>query len=75
MKITLFTANRFRHNYLINLLSDICSDLFVVQECGTIFPGEVPGYYPPTKIMQKYFHKVNEAQKKVFWKLLCKFEK
>ena len=66
MKITLFTANRFRHNHLINLLSGICDDLFVIQECGTIFPGEVPGYYPATEIMQKYFHNVNEAQKKYF---------
>ncbi len=66
MKITLFTANRFRHNYLINLLSGICSKLFVVQECGTIFPGEVPGYYPTTQIMSKYFKEVNAAQKKFF---------
>ena len=66
MKITLFTANRFRHNYLINILSSICTKLFVVQECGTIFPGEVPGYYPNSEVMQKYFGNVNKAQLKYF---------
>ena len=32
MKITLFASNQVRHNYLINLLSNIGSKLFVVQE-------------------------------------------
>ena len=39
MKITLFTTNNNRHNYLINLLSKISDELFVLQECGIIFPG------------------------------------
>ena len=39
MKITLFTSNKNRHNYLINLLSEVSDELFVIQECGTIFPG------------------------------------
>ena len=46
MKITLFTSNQSRHNYLINKLSKISSELFVVQENDTLFPGEVPGHYP-----------------------------
>tara|TARA_B100002051_G_C16632893_1_gene584262 strand:- start:2 stop:796 length:795 start_codon:yes stop_codon:yes gene_type:complete len=66
MRITLFTSNDIRHNYLINLLSEICNDLFVVQECGTIFPGTIPGHYPPSKIIEKYFRKVNDAQKELF---------
>ena len=32
MKITLFTSNNLRHNYLINLLSNCCERLFVIQE-------------------------------------------
>ena len=32
MKITLFTANQVRHNYLANLFSNIATELNVVQE-------------------------------------------
>jgi hypothetical protein len=66
MKITLFTSNKNRHNYLINLLSTISDELFVVQECGTIFPGIIPGHYPTSPIMKKYFENVNIAQSKLF---------
>jgi folate-dependent phosphoribosylglycinamide formyltransferase PurN len=66
MKITLFTSNNKRHNYFINLLSKVSKELFVVQECSTIFPGIMPGNYPNSKIMVKYFKKVNDAQLKLF---------
>ena len=66
MKITLFTSNKSRHNYLINLLSTISNELFVVQECGTIFPGIIPGNYPVSTTMKKYFENVNDAQYKLF---------
>ena len=54
MKITLFTSNKNRHNYLINLLSTIADELFVIQECDTIFTGIIPGHYKATPIMKKY---------------------
>ena len=66
MKITLFTTNKNRHNYLINLLSKISDELFVVQECGTIFSGIVPGHYPASETMKEYFEQVNDAQSKLF---------
>ena len=66
MKITLFTSNKNRHNYLINLLSKISDEIFVVQECGTIFPGIMPGHYKTSKIMGEYFEKVKDAQSKLF---------
>ena len=66
MKITLFTANQNRHNYLVNLLSNNCDELFVVQENRTIFPGIVPGHYPASEIMKKYFKNVVNAQSKIF---------
>ena len=66
MKITLFTANQNRHNYLVNLLSNNCDELFVVQENRTIFPGIIPGYYRATKTMEKYFKNVVNAQSKIF---------
>ena len=66
MKITLFTANQNRHNYLVNLLSNNCDELFVVQENKTIFPGIVPGHYSASEIMKKYFKNVVNAQSKIF---------
>ena len=66
MKITLFTSNKSRHNYFINLLSEICDELFVVQECGTIFPGIISDHYDSSDTMRSYFDKVNEAQLKIF---------
>ena len=66
MKITLFTSNKNRHNYLINLLSEVSDELYVIQECGTIFPGIVPGQYQVSPIMKKYFENVNNAQSSLF---------
>ncbi len=66
MKITLFTSNKNRHNYLINLLSEVSDELYVIQECSTIFPGIVPGHYQASPIMKKYFENVNVAQSKLF---------
>lgn len=64
MKITLFTSNKSRHNYLINLLSEVSDELFVVQECGTIL--SVPDNYQLSPIMKKYFGNVIDAQFKLF---------
>tara|TARA_B100000242_G_C43011798_1_gene470396 strand:- start:45 stop:833 length:789 start_codon:yes stop_codon:yes gene_type:complete len=66
MKITLFTSNKNRHNYLINLLSEVSDELCVIQECGTIFPGILPGHYQTSPIMKKYFENVNNAQSRLF---------
>ena len=65
MKITLFTSNHNRHNYLVNLMSDISEQLFVIQENKTTFPGTVPGHYPASNIMKKYFSNVTKAQTKM----------
>ncbi|WP_440936738.1 formyltransferase family protein [Candidatus Pelagibacter sp.] len=64
MKITLFTSNKNRHNYLINLLSEVSKELFVVQECDTIL--SVPGHYQASPIMKKYFENVINAQYQLF---------
>ncbi len=69
MKITLFTNNKNRHNYLINLLSEVSNELYVIQECDTIFPGIVPGHYQVSPIMKKYFEKVSNAQSQLFGNL------
>ena len=66
MKVTLFTKNNNRHNYLINLLSSITDELFVIQECVTIFPGIVPSRYEASPVIKKYFENVNSAQSLLF---------
>ncbi len=66
MKITLFTSNKNRHNYFINLLSKVSEELFVVQECETIFPGITSGNYQASPIMKEYFKNVNIVQSKLF---------
>tara|TARA_Y100000741_G_scaffold315264_1_gene261068 strand:+ start:1082 stop:1867 length:786 start_codon:yes stop_codon:yes gene_type:complete len=66
MKVTVFTSNKNRHNYLINSLSNICDELYVIQECQTIFTGIIPGHYPASDNFKKYFEKVNNAEYKIF---------
>jgi len=47
------------------LFSNFCDEVFVIQECGTIFPGIIPGRYSASETMKKYFEKVNGAQTKL----------
>ena len=68
MKVTLFTSNNHRHNYLINLLSNFCDELWVVQECKTLFTGKNDEKHQNKIITEKYFLKVLEAQNKIFKK-------
>ena len=70
MRITLFTSNNFRHNYLINYLSSVCDELFVVQECNRYFLERKNKDIQSLNILEKYFKKVNEAQNKIFKKEL-----
>ena len=66
MKITVFTSNQRRHNYLINILHNLSSELFVIQEVDTLFPGLNSGRYPEGIEFQKYFKNVQNAEKKIF---------
>jgi methionyl-tRNA formyltransferase len=68
MKITLFTSNNHRHNYLINLLSNVCDELWVVQECRTLFPGKNESKHLKSEIIENYFNHVKEAENKIFKK-------
>jgi len=68
MKVTLFTSNNYRHNYLINLLSNFCDELWVVQECTTLFTGKSDKKCKDQNIIEKYFTKVLDAQNKIFKK-------
>lgn len=66
MKITLFTGNQPRHLEFARKLSVVCDELFVVQECSTLFPGEIRDYYDNSDVMNKYFSRVRVSEKKVF---------
>ena len=74
MKITLFTANQSRHNYLINLLSSISTELNVVQENDTLFPGNIEGHYPASNIFNNYFKNVVRAQMKLLAAIILKLK-
>lgn len=66
MKVTLFTYDKSRHNYLIFLLSQICDKLFVVQEISKKIKNSVPENYVNSETLKKYFQRVEDAQNKFF---------
>ena len=62
MNITLITSDQIRHNYLVNLLSNISTKLNVIQEKKIFFSNQ----NKISNLMKNYFLKVDEAQKKIF---------
>ena len=62
MNITLITSDQIRHNYLVNLLSNIATKLNVIQEKKTFFSNQ----NKISNLIKNYFLKVDEAQKKIF---------
>jgi len=66
MRITIFTGNKPRHISLINNLSRISDELFCVQECTTLFPGEIDDLFKKTSIMKLYFENVLSAEHNIF---------
>ena len=66
MKISLFTSDQPRHNYLVNSLSGIASKLFVLQEKKVVSSEKIFGNYNISNVKKKYFSNVIEAQNKIF---------
>ena len=66
MKITVFTSNQPRHISLINSLASISDTVYAIQECNTVFPGEVKDFYDNSDVMNTYFQHVRSAEKEVF---------
>lgn len=62
MNITLFTSNKKRHNYFINLLSKVSKKLYVVQENVT----SIDNHQKKSILKKKYYNKLNIAQNKFF---------
>ena len=72
MKITLFTSNNHRHNYLVNLLAKICDELWVVQEYKNPSIHKNSGTFRDSNIIKNYFNFVDTAQEKIFKKNFIK---
>ena len=69
MKITVFTSNSIRHNYLCQTLHEFSSELNIIQEIDTVHIGKNQNQYKKiSKSFYKYFKKVHSAQKKIFKK-------
>jgi hypothetical protein len=66
MKIAVFTSNQARHVALVHRLAAIAGEVFAVQECNTLFPGEVPDFVAKSDVMQRYFRRVLDAEEEVF---------
>ena len=66
MKITVFTGNQPRHVSLIRQLAGVAEEVFAVQECNTLFPGEIADLSRTSPVMQTYFSRVMAAEHAVF---------
>lgn len=66
MRITVFTSNQPRHVALIEALASVAQRVFAVQECNTVFPGEVQDFFSKSEVMQTYFRRVIAAEGEVF---------
>jgi len=62
MKITVFTSNQPRHINLINSLSTIADTVYAIQECNTVFPGQIDDFFRKTPVMQDYFSNVIKSE-------------
>jgi hypothetical protein len=66
MRITVFTSNQPRHLALIESLASIATEVFAIQECNTVFPGQVQDFFRKSPVMQDYFSRVMAAERDVF---------
>lgn len=66
MRITVLTSNQPRHISLIESLASIADEVFAIQECNTVFPGEVDDFFRKSPVMQDYFSRVIAAEREVF---------
>jgi len=66
MNITVFTSNQPRHVALIEAMASIADRVYAIQECNTLFPGQVPDFFQKSPVMQDYFSRVIDAESEVF---------
>jgi len=66
MRITVFTSNQPRHISLTKSLALIADEVFAIQECNTVFPGQVEDFFKRSDVMQNYFSNLIDAEKELF---------
>lgn len=66
MRIAVFTSNQARHLHLVEALREVADEIVLVQECTTIFPGEVADFFAKSPVMQRYFEQVIRAEQRIF---------
>ncbi len=66
MRIAVFTSNQPRHLALIEALAAVADTVLAVQECTTVFPGEVEDSYRASPVMRTYFSRVIAAERRIF---------
>lgn len=66
MNITIFTGNQPRHISLIRSLARVADKVYAIQECRTVFPGQVQDHFNKTPVMQEYFERVMQSEKEIF---------
>lgn len=59
MRAAIFTSNQPRHIAFIESIAKIYDDVFVIQECNSLFT-------EGSEVMKEYFKKVKDAERKVF---------
>lgn len=66
MNLTVFTSNQPRHIHLVDKLAGVVDRVYCVQECNTIFPGQVADFFKKSPVMRDYFGKVVDAERAIF---------
>jgi len=66
MKITVFTSNQPRHLGLIAALASSADEVYAIQECNTVRPGQISDLIGKSDVMRDYFQRVRAAEKAVF---------
>jgi folate-dependent phosphoribosylglycinamide formyltransferase PurN len=66
MRITIFTGNQPRHLNLAKEVSNMFDCVYMISEVTTVFPGQVEDFFRKSDVMQAYFQKVIDSEKKLF---------
>lgn len=66
MKITVFTSNQPRHLALLSSLASFAEEVYAIQECNTVRPGEVADFFAKSDVMRSYFQRMMAAERAVF---------
>jgi len=66
MRITVFTSNQPRHLSYIARLASIATEVYVVMEVNTLFPGKVKDFFDNSETMRSYFTRVQAAETRIF---------